>query len=482
MSKKIISLAVVFLFIICGINTIALKVDNEKNKEKQIYEENALGLIPRNEPLPAGETVYGDPPQSFDWRDINGEDWTTQVKDQGACGSCYAFGTLASLESLYKMKISNNHLDDVDLSEQFIVSCGPNCMGAGEMKGCDGAYLESTLEFIRRYGVINEDCYEYLDSNGNCNDKCKDWKDNRLLVGSYHLLAQDTDTIKNALIRYGPLTTTMNVYKDFRSKSFEPYYPDEDVWNKNVYYHKEGKLEGSHVVTIVGYCDDPDIYSGGYWICKNSWGADFGLNEDGEINNGYDGGWFRIAYDDFDGDSDECYINYETYYFKDLSISGEVEESKLEIVEEEINLGKINSGEKYSFTFNVRNVGDTGTSLDWGIYDSPESCGSAWSYKDEDGNEFSFDNDGLRTPKNPLKQEDGRFTIYVSFKSTYDEKTEITGEIKLKDRDKTSCIESSMQNLNLKFRTKNAKSITPNNFLLKILEQYFPKIFKFYRL
>ena len=63
-------------------------------------------------------SVLDDLPSTWDWRDVNGEDWTTPIRDQNqdACGSCWAFGALGGLESNYKIWMNDLSLD-IDLSE-----------------------------------------------------------------------------------------------------------------------------------------------------------------------------------------------------------------------------------------------------------------------------------------------------------------------------------------------------------------------------
>ena len=68
-----------------------------------------------------------DPPTSFDWRNFNGGDWMTVVKNQGSCGSCWSFAAVGVVEAQYNL-LENNPDLDLDLSEQYLVS---NCSGAG---------------------------------------------------------------------------------------------------------------------------------------------------------------------------------------------------------------------------------------------------------------------------------------------------------------------------------------------------------------
>ncbi len=82
--------------------------------------------------------------------------------------------------------------------------------------------------------------------------------------------------LKNALLTYGPLVTTMNVYSDFYS------------YAGGVYSYVSGTLQGGHAIEIIGYDDTEQCF-----IVKNSWGVDWGESEPGSISTT---GFFRIAY------------------------------------------------------------------------------------------------------------------------------------------------------------------------------------------
>ena len=273
----------------------------------------------------AGEIFY----DGFDWRDAkldenghgipgygSGYDWTTGVRDQGYCGSCYAFASLASLEGIIKLD-SRNPNTVVDLSEQYVVSCGKDTDG---IYGCCGAYYTSSLQFVKWNEVISEDCfgYEGIDSTGrdagDCNSypsndpvACKDGCSSVVGVESWFSVRSQREQIQLALIQYGPLVTAMYVPGGNNYSGFRNYPTGINTDENYVYKHSSGDYT-NHMICIVGYCNDATADYDGYWICKNSWGADWGLTKDGEPNNGDDGGWFRIAYN-------SCNIEQKTAYF-----------------------------------------------------------------------------------------------------------------------------------------------------------------------
>jgi len=211
-------------------------------------------------------------------------DWTTGIRNQGNCGSCYAFGSLATFETVINMARKTPNAD-VDLSEQFIVSCGSEWTSG--ILGCDGGYFTSTFNFIETYGSIPEACFPYTSGSSGyvppCSQKCSNWQDLVINIDSWQTVASDITSMKNALITYGPLTVTMTVYDDF----FD--------YNGGVYEHPGSDPDPiNHMVSIVGYDDANNC-----WICKNSWGRSWG--EDG---------WFRIVYGDCKIGESTAYLMY----------------------------------------------------------------------------------------------------------------------------------------------------------------------------
>jgi len=201
-------------------------------------------------------------PSSLDWRN-NGGNFVTPVRDQGNCGSCWAFATAGALETA--SLIANNTPNvDINLAEQILVSCS----GAGD---CGGGYIDDASNFIQDTGMPFETSYPYTAQNGFCGNACLNWQSSTYKIDGWQWVNTTSPTvagIKNALYTYGPLVTTMSVYYDF-------YY-----YRSGVYQYTSGSYQGGHAILLVGY-DDP----GQYFIAKNSWGTGWG-----------DSGYFKIAY------------------------------------------------------------------------------------------------------------------------------------------------------------------------------------------
>jgi C1A family cysteine protease len=196
----------------------------------------------------------------------NATDYVTPVRDQGNCGSCWAFATTGALESYWLIKNSDPQcgLGGCDLSEQALVSCSK----AGS---CSGGYIDKASTYILKTGLPLESCCSYKAANAACKKACcYSYKSSTYKIGSWQWVTTSSasvNAIKNALT-YGPLATTMNVYADFYS------------YTSGVYSYTTGSYQGGHAILIVGYDDNKQCF-----IVKNSWGAGWG-----------ESGYFEIAY------------------------------------------------------------------------------------------------------------------------------------------------------------------------------------------
>jgi hypothetical protein len=223
-------------------------------------------------PLPSFVTLSA-PYGVLDWRNYNGASaiaglrsgsYVTPIRNQGNCGACWAFGSIAGLESatLLKMNIPGANLN---LSEQVVLSCS----GGGSCES--GGYIVTS--FFQNTGVPFEYCYPYGGTDGSCGYACSNyWAGTDNYKGTYQSIvswgaAPTVDTLKNALYNYGPIVVRMEVYSGL-------YYYKSNV------YSSWGNDEGGHIVLLVGYDDYNQCF-----IVKNSWGTGWGER-----------GFFKIAY------------------------------------------------------------------------------------------------------------------------------------------------------------------------------------------
>jgi C1A family cysteine protease len=203
-------------------------------------------------------------PVTLDWRNVEGVSYVTPVKNQGSCGSCWAFAVTAAAES--QVMISTSGLP-INLAEQILVSCP----GGGGT--CSGGSPSTASNYVRDVGLPPESCFVYTATNNSCSNACLNWQDNTYRIIGWHRASTAVDDIKNALYAYGPVIATMYVYNDFYS------------YRSGVYSYTSGAYLGAHAVLAIGYDDTLQAF-----IVKNSWGSGWG-----------EAGYFMIAYSEVTG-------------------------------------------------------------------------------------------------------------------------------------------------------------------------------------
>jgi len=239
----------------------------------EMKENVSIGIKPflSNAPLPS----------SWDWRNYMGQDWTTPVKNQGNCGSCWDFAAMGALEAVIKIRERCASFNP-DLSEQYLLSCPP------DSGGCSGWDAYYAYEYIYEHGgALLEDCFPYRANDEiPCSEKCSDWREKLVPITGYGYVPNPgRDYMKRMLVENGPFVVDMTVYDDFYS------------YNGGVYEHpgNEPTSHINHQVVLVGYDDAKQC-----WICKNSWGKYWGEN-----------GFFRIKYGDCQIEYVMIYVNYD---------------------------------------------------------------------------------------------------------------------------------------------------------------------------
>ncbi len=224
-------------------------------------------------PLPADSVVLVPPADrkvsygTFDWRNVDGADWMTSVKEQGPCGSCWVFGATGAFEAQINIDYNDPGID-FDSSEQNILSCS----GGGDCE--EGGWMNATLEYIRDIGVPDEECLIYRANDSiPCNDTCFEWQDRAWTCERIGVpVCHRTECYKWILEDYGPMVVVLNVTEDLFYYTGGIY---ESVWSSDEF------AEADHGVVLVGY-DDPNEC----WIIKNSWSPFWGENGYGRIRYG----------------------------------------------------------------------------------------------------------------------------------------------------------------------------------------------------
>jgi len=201
-------------------------------------------------------TRLADPvPDAWDWRQHG---YTIAVKDQGQCGSCWAFSATCAMEGAWFQKTGQL----VSLSEQLCVDCVLNgtdtCSVGGEMHDC-------YLQVVQEGGDESESDYPYTAADGTCAfDKTK-------AVGQFsgylNVTQFDEVALKNASAAH-----VISVGIDASSIWFQLYFGGvyDDSSCKSDY------ADLDHGVAVVGYGNDSSSGKD-YWIVRNSWGASWGM-------------------------------------------------------------------------------------------------------------------------------------------------------------------------------------------------------------
>ncbi|VFQ93228.1 unnamed protein product [Cuscuta campestris] len=187
-------------------------------------------------------------PTSVDWRTKGA---VTPIKNQGKCGSCWAFSTIVGVEGINKIKTGQL----VSLSEQELVDCEK------DNDGCDGGLMDKAYEFIKKKGgITTERQYPYI-ARG---EKCDSSKMNAPIVtidGHENIPENDENALMKAVAN-------------------QPVSVAIDASGSDLQFYSEGVFSGQcgteldHGVAIVGYGATHDGTK--YWIVKNSWGTGWG--------------------------------------------------------------------------------------------------------------------------------------------------------------------------------------------------------------
>ncbi|MDD5307960.1 MAG: C1 family peptidase [Deltaproteobacteria bacterium] len=239
----------------------------------QMREERELfpGQPARRPPPPARAVAFAPEDPVFTWRDVNGEDWTTPITNQGQCGSCTVFAAIGVVEGMANVTFGDPDLD-LDLSEQNLLSCGAISCAEG------GTARRAFRGLVDNGGVPDEACHPYTATDGVCTDACADIAERRVPLTGWDYVVPHTghphvpptvEQVKAALAN-GPLATSMIVYSDFMA------------YQSGVYAKTPSATEqGGHEVVIIGWNDANDS-----WYAKNSWGATWGDQGFFEIKRG----------------------------------------------------------------------------------------------------------------------------------------------------------------------------------------------------
>jgi C1A family cysteine protease len=195
------------------------------------------------------------------------------IKDQGGCGSCWAFGTVATLESIRRIRDNSRE----KLSEQQLVSCDRTSYG------CQGGFFAhdyhvspgAALDADFPYRAVDASCRTGLSAKA----KITDWA----YVGGSDQKRPTVEQIKQAIFDHGPVTVIVHA-----NSSMQAY--------RSGVFNNCTNAQENHMVNLVGWDD-----AGGYWIMRNSWGKGWG-----------DKGYMNIKYGCNNIASVAAFVNYKS--------------------------------------------------------------------------------------------------------------------------------------------------------------------------
>jgi len=253
------------------------------------YIKRLMGVKQGGPKLPMSRLVLATSlPEEFDSR-VEWPDCPTiqEVRDQGSCGSCWAFGAVEAISD--RVCIHSKGKDHVRISSENLLSCCDSCGS-----GCNGGFPGSAWQYWVDTGLVsggsygsNQGCQPYEippcehHVNGTrqkcdgeegdtptCSNKCEDSynvdysADKHYGQKSYSVSGREHD-IRNEIMTNGPVEGAFTVYEDLLS------------YKSGVYRHVTGAELGGHAIKIIGW----GVENGNkYWLCTNSWNSDWGDN------------------------------------------------------------------------------------------------------------------------------------------------------------------------------------------------------------
>jgi len=264
-----------------GLNKFSDLTPQEFQDQYLGLDQSSVASQLRNQaPVP---TLKGASPSS------NAVNWTdsgivTPVRNQGSCGSCWAFACVGTVESVYLKNELNNggvttEVDDFHLSVQQMVSCD------SKNYGCMGGWPIDAFNYVQQAGgLAHEDSYPYKGQTGSCDENqlqdtlVSGTQPTEIEYGAYcgnygtwGCSDQDEEALAASVETYGPHVVCVNA-------SPWQYYTggvlSADVCNTD---YGNGRRVLNHAVILTGY-DMSGGQEGNYWSIKNSWSTSWGDN------------------------------------------------------------------------------------------------------------------------------------------------------------------------------------------------------------
>ena len=254
---------------------------------KKMFSLKVEDVLPEGfSPAPYHDISIEDLPENFDAR----EKWSScssikEVRDQSACGSCWAFGAVSAMSD--RICIKSNQKDQRRVSSEDLLEC---CTSCGF--GCNGGMLYASWSYWKTKGIVTgdlygdtkyckpyafapcnhhssgpyDDCSKHDYDTPRCKKECtngeyeKSYDEDKTYGKNVYTVAGEHNIMKE-LVKNGPIEAAFTVYNDFL------------VYKSGVYSHRSGGALGGHAIRIIGYGVENGVK---YWLCVNSWNESWG--------------------------------------------------------------------------------------------------------------------------------------------------------------------------------------------------------------
>lgn len=222
---------------------------------------NLFGSTVVSENITEQKEKNGVFPSVFSWRDVNGTDFTTSVKNQEGLKTDAVFSLISCLETMVQYKIGYPFYCDLSEAHLFFNSNGSSF---------DGVNISRCADYLVEFGVPDEGCFAYPERvyDSDIYYNMSSWQDRSVRINDWEWIENNVTSIKHAIYNNGPVSVLLNTSFGFFN-------------HKKDFFKPRKLVSGVQWVSIVGFDDGEEC-----WICKNSWGSKWG-----------DYGWFKIPYD-----------------------------------------------------------------------------------------------------------------------------------------------------------------------------------------
>lgn len=230
-----------------GFNQFTDRTDAERSSTQNVHLKSQRNNWNIHNRVKVRQRIEQPVPREFNWMERGA---VTPIKDQYFCGSCYAFGAVAALESYYFLKTGQL----LNLSEQNFIDCAPY------NNGCVGGNPYSCFNYAIENGVMMESDYEYDEM---VNPKCSyDLEKALYPISDFEYLeSYNEDAIVREIATNGPVVVSID------ARHFHDYA-------EGILDATENCGDTNHVVALVGY--GTDQFGKDFYIVKNSWGRQWG--------------------------------------------------------------------------------------------------------------------------------------------------------------------------------------------------------------